>query len=135
MAIGSAHGSNSLNYWVRNSDPGTLGTLTVGLHSGDPGSTGTSSEFASAGGHTYARGTLANGGTMASPYSVTTGPPITLTATASGSVAWTDCPAGAISSVTLWAGTTFVMAGSLATASTPGAGNSFSLLTLSLALS
>lgn len=129
MSVGSAHGSNTLSYWVRNSDPGTLGSITVGLHSGDPGSNGTASEFASTGTTPYTRGTA---GTFATT-SYNAG---TTTASATASVAWSNCPAGTVQSASLWAGTTFILAGALTGGAQPvTAGNSFSLSALSAAIS
>lgn len=128
MAVGSAEGVALVNWWVRNTSLATLGaTVTIGLHSGDPGSAGTASEFSSAGGFNYARGTA----TFASAtYSGGTS-----TATATASVAWAACPAGTIASITVFAGGTYLIAGALTGGNQAiTGGNNFSLATLSVGL-
>jgi hypothetical protein len=126
MALGTTQRDNTIGWLVRNATPsGALGTVTVGLHSGTPGNAGTGSEFASAGGYNYARGTAGVFGA----------PDANGTATGTASVAWSSCPAGTVTHCTLWAGAVFVVWAALATAQPVSGGNNFSLSSLSFNLS
>lgn len=121
MSLGTTIRDNTLNAWLRNSAFSTLPAPFVSLHSGDPTTTGASET--AGGGYTRQAATFQapSGGTCS----------------LSPALTFSSMPAGSVSGVGVWTASTagtFILGGTLTSASNPGSGNNFSLTTLTVSL-